>query len=132
MQRMVYHQGSALHPLRPQSRLWRVWNPQLVAVWNRHKVPYGINTECCMKSRLCLASLSVPQSRLGVYIIRPSDGISSMRSIVYHPCNAWYIIKAPPCIPFAPNHAYGVYGIRNSLRYGIGTKCRMESTQSVV
>ena len=35
----------------------------------------------------------------GVYIIRPSDGISSMHSIVYHPCNAWYIIKALPCIP---------------------------------
>ena len=33
---------------------------------------------------------------------------------------------------FVPNHACGVYGIRNPLRYGIGTQCRMASTQSVV
>ena len=39
----------------------------------------------------------------GVYIIRPSDGISSMHSIVYHPCNAWHIIKALPCISRLPS-----------------------------
>ena len=27
-----------------------VWNPQFIAVWNWHAVPYGINTECCMES----------------------------------------------------------------------------------
>ena len=30
------------------------------------------------------------------------------------------------------NHAEGVYEIRNSLRHGIGTKCRMESSRSDV
>ena len=31
-----------------------------------------------------------------------------------------------------PNHAEGVYGIRNLLRHGIGAKCRMESSRSDV
>ena len=30
------------------------------------------------------------------------------------------------------NHDKGVYEIRNSLRYGIGTKCRMKSSRSDV
>ena len=33
---------------------------------------------------------------------------------------------------FAPNHAEGVYIIRNLLRYGIATKERMESSRSDV
>ena len=34
--------------------------------------------------------------------------------------------------PPRPNHAKGVYGIRNLLRYGIATKSRMESSRSDV
>ena len=35
-------------------------------------------------------------------------------------------------VTLAPNHAEGVYEIRNLLRYGIATKERMESSRSDV
>jgi hypothetical protein len=65
-------EGSGRNPAcyRIQSRLWRVWNPQLVAVWNRHKVPYGIHAKHCMEStqsvvsKPCISRHSEPPRRI--------------------------------------------------------------------
>ena len=87
--------SSSITPLACISSVPRTAYHQCVALYITHAT-HGIS------SRLRLASPFVPNHAFGVYIIRPSDGISSMRSIVYHPCNAWHIIKPLPCIPFVP------------------------------
>ena len=52
---------------RTQSRLWRVWNPQLVAVWNRRKVPYGIHATHGISSPHKKDPLSVVSCILSLY-----------------------------------------------------------------
>ena len=118
-QSVVWNHATCVYRPACISSVHRTVYHQCTALYITH-ASHGISSRLCLVSPV--SRHSEPWRRIQKAFLREEGGAVG---------DGRRIRLSTPYI-FAPNHACGVYGIRNPLRYGICTQCRMASTQSVV